>query len=412
MNAQLWRRGLVASVVAATVAAGSPAAADETTRLTGEDAAHAALGGGDTAASYGVALPDLAIAHRLPSGAMNLWRMPLSQLEDGFGTPQLVKNLDYGGFSYDRSVTVAGDFADITPADDGTADHIIWHAQPDGGVLLWAVGGGGDTTPRLWQDLRTGGWSYANSRPMVGDVNGDGWDDLVVQHRLGGGFGANIWVFLSDGQRLGAPQLWAADTSWHPGYRYLLADANGDGRDDIIEVETIVGESGYALAYVGKFSDGSSTFSGWHELFEGPASAGWSFAASRQLAGDVTGDGADDLVTIHAQPNGGILVWVHQWNADPSNGTVAKAAPMLWQDLRMGGWSFAGSRQHLADTNGDGADDLISVHSQSGNPGILLWRHLSTGSGLAAPQIVADLRTGGWSYSVSRESVADTYGAF
>ena len=413
MHRGMWQRALVAAVVVATVTGGADvAAADETGRLTGEDPAHGAEAGEVSAAVTYVQLPDLGITHRLPSGGMNLWRMPLSDLEDGFAQPQLVKNLDFGGFSYDNSVTLAGDVGDLTPSDDGTADHIIWHAQPNGGVLLWAVGGGSDTTPRLWQDLRTGGWSYANSRPMVGDVNGDGWDDLVVQHRLGGGFGANIWVFLSDGQRLGAPQLWAADTSWHPGYRYLLADANGDGRDDIIEVETIVGESGYALAYVGKFSDGSSTFSGWHELFEGPASAGWSFAASRQLAGDVTGDGADDLVTIHAQPNGGILVWVHQWNADPSNGTVAKAAPMLWQDLRTGGWSFAGSRQHLADTNGDGADDLISVHSQSGNPGILLWRHLSTGSGLAAPQIVADLRTGGWSYSVSRESVADTYGAF
>jgi hypothetical protein len=91
---------------------------------------------------------------------MNLWRIPLSELEDGYGAPALVKTLNYGGFSYDNSVTLTGDFGDITPSDDGTADHIIWHQQPNGGVLLWAVGGGGDPTPRLWQDLRTGGWSY------------------------------------------------------------------------------------------------------------------------------------------------------------------------------------------------------------------------------------------------------------
>jgi hypothetical protein len=37
-------------------------------------------------------------------------------------------------------------------------------------------------------------------------------------------------------------------------------------------------------------------------------------------------------------------------------------------------------------------------------------RHTSTGGGLATPEIVSDLRTGGWSYSGSREGVADTDG--
>jgi hypothetical protein len=86
--------------------------------------------------------------------------------------------------------------------------------------------------------------------------------------------------------------------------------------------------------------------------------------------------------------------------------------PEIWQDLRTGGWSFAGSRQYLADTDGDWLEDLVSVHRQSGNPGMLIWRHLSTGSGLSSPQVIADLRTGGWTYSVSREGVADTYGFF
>jgi hypothetical protein len=136
-------------------------------------------------ASTIVPMPDLGITHRLPGGGMNLWRIPLSELENGYGTPQLVKTLNYGAFSYDNSRTLTGDFGDITASDDGTADHLIWHAQPNGGVLVWAVGGGGDTTPRLWQDLRTGGWSWANSRPIVGDVTGDGWDDLVVRHWSG-----------------------------------------------------------------------------------------------------------------------------------------------------------------------------------------------------------------------------------
>jgi hypothetical protein len=31
---------------------------------------------------------------------------------------------------------------------------------------------------------------------------------------------------------------------------------------------------------------------------------------------------------------------------------------------------------------------------------------VSSGAGFLAPQVIADLKTGGWSYSVSREGVA------
>jgi hypothetical protein len=405
----MWRRGLVAAVVAATVTGGvSTAAADEAQLLTGDDPAHAAAQPGDvSAAGTIVPMPDLGIAHRLPAGGMNLWRIPLSELEQGYAQPQLVKKLDFGGFSYDRSVTLPGDFGDITPSDDGTTDFVIWHAQPNGGVLLWAVGGGSDTTPRLLMDLRTGGWSYANSTPMLGDVTGDGWDDLVVAH-ANGQFGTNIWVFPSDGSRLGPPQLWmASPNAWGPTNRFSLADLDGDGRADF--VWTFGGSN---LVYMPYMSTGSN-FSvdgavNGGPVFVGPSSAGWSFSGSRLLASDVTGDGLVDLVTVHSQPGGGILVWMHENCSDGTS--FCLQAPVVWQDLRTGGWSFAGSRQYLADTDGDFIADLVSVHQQSGNPGELIWRHRSTGTGFSTPQVIADLRTGGWTYSASREKVADLYG--
>jgi len=409
MNVRMWRRSLVAAVVVATVAVGSPAAADEGQLLTGDDPAHAAAQPGDVAAAGTIVpMPDLGITHRLPAGGMNLWRMPLSELETGYGQPQLVKTLNFGGFSYDNSKTLAGDVGDITASDDGTADHIIWHAQPNGGVLLWAVGGGSDTTPRLWQDLRTGGWSYADSHPMLGDVNGDGWDDLVVLHSINP-VSANAWVFLSDGHQLGAPQVWSYSVpAWAWWNRYVLADVNRDGAADLVQVRPDYG-AGPGMSWVVRRSMGGSSFDSGAMLFTGPVSGGWSFYDSRQLVGDVTGDGVTDMVTIHAQPNGGILVWLHK-GCQTWPGTPCLSPPVIWQDLRTGGWSFAGSRQYLADTNGDGIDDLVSVHQQAFNAGELIWRHVSTGTGLLAPQVIADLRTGGWRYLVSREGVADTWG--
>lgn len=422
MNARMWRRGLMAALAVVTVAGGSPAAADEPTRVTGD--------GLTTAAATLVAWPDLGIAHRLPSGGMNLWRVPLSQSEAGFGQPQLVKNLDYGGFSYDNSRTLVGDFGPITPSDDGTADHVIWHKQPNGGVLVWGVGGGSGT-PQLWQDLRTGGWSYDRSIPLVADVTGDGYDDLVVVHSLTNEWGitvdANLWVFPNNGFRLGAPELWGRLGGHAPSGRFVMADLDNDGRAELIEV-------GYSTNWTTRDMDLSYMVipntsaavpspgapwqgffqGGYYNAFQGATSAGWSAAASRQLVGDVDGDGVPDFVTVHAQAGGGVLVWVSRGALNtnaPGYGYYTKP-PEIWQDLRSGGWSFAGSRQYLADTNNDGLDDLISVHEQAGNPGELIWRHLSTGSGFAAPQVISDLRTGGWTYRASREGVATNVGYF
>jgi len=418
MNARMWRRGLFAALAAVMVAGGSPAAADEPT-----DAA--AQAGGATAAATLVAWPDLGIAHRLPSGGINLWRVPLSQSEAGFGQPRLVKNLDYGGFSYDNSRTLVGDFGPITPSDDGTADHVIWHKQPNGGVLVWGVGGGSGT-PQLWQDLRTGGWSWADSIPMVADVTGDGWDDLVVVHNVRNSYGVidgNLWVFPNNGYRLSAPELWGS--LHHAPGRFLMADLDNDDRAELIEVgySTNWATGNMDLSYMA-YPNASAAVRppgapwegfamGYYNVFQGATSAGWSAAASRQLAGDVDGDGLTDFVTVHAQSGGGVLVWVHRGcvNTGPGYAYCTKP-PEIWQDLRSGGWSFAASRQYLADTNNDGLDDLVTVHAQSGNPGELIWRHLSTGGGFAAPQVISDLRTGGWTYRASREGVADIFGLF
>jgi hypothetical protein len=372
--------------VSATNAAGTGAASANSRHVTPGAAAPAAAS-------------ELALIHRLGAG-MNLWSLPLSDQAGDYGRPGLVRSLNYGGFSYDRSHTLSGDFGNVSGSDDGTPDHVIWHAQPNGGVLVWGVGGGSDTAPKLWRDLRTGGWSWASSSPLVGDVNGDGWDDLVVRH-ANGPSSANVWVFLSDGRTLGAPQLWGKTGL---GLRAFMSDANGDGWEDML----IARPFGTGLRYGVLLVNGAGTAFETSEksVFTGSPTGGWSYGASRQLAGDVTGDGLADIVTLHAQGgNPGLLVWVHR-NCTVPGGAICFEPPKIWQDLRTGGWSYAGSRQYLADTNGDGVEDLVTVHSQAGNPGVLVWRHLSTTTQLAAPQIVSDLRTGGWTYTASRATVS------
>ena len=122
--------------------------------------------------------------------------------------PILVNSLEEGGFRYGESRTASGDFGDVTPADDGSPDWLISHRQLNGGVLVWVVGGGADTTPHIWADLRTGGWSWDNSRQYVGDVDSDGLDDVVGVHStatVGGLTAANVWVHHNTGAAFAEP---------------------------------------------------------------------------------------------------------------------------------------------------------------------------------------------------------------
>ena len=109
----------------------------------------------------------------------------------------------------------------------------------------------------------------------------------------------------------------------------------------------------------------------------------------------------EELAALHAQPNGGIVVWARYW----VHYSGYYGDPVLVCDLSDGGWSYTGSRQVAADVGG--ADDIVSIHEQQVVGGELIWDHLSDPSGrtLAQPTMLADLRTGGWDFRSSRETV-------
>jgi hypothetical protein len=266
--------------------------------------------------------PDAVLVKEDPSGGFTLHAVPWHP--DGYYDTAAVTQwggASTGGFSFDSSRQLMGDVTG-----DGLPDVVTIHDQSTGGLRVWLHenSGFGFEAPVLWQDLRTGGWSYDDSRQTLGDVNGDGMLDLVSSHRQSTG-GLRIWVHLSSGSALAAPSLW-----------------------------------------------------------EDLRTGGWSFAHSRQVAGDIDGDGTDDIVTSHRQSTGGMRIWAHI-----STG-AAFAGPTLWQDLRTGGWSFANSQQFLIDTDASGTDDLISPH-RSGNNMYRVWIHPSTGTSFSAPGLYWDI---------------------
>jgi FG-GAP-like repeat len=177
---------------------------------------------------------------------------------------------------------------------DGKDDLVTFVQTPQAGIgpaPVWVSLSQGDrfATSSVWHRF----FSLAGEVPLVGDVNGDGMDDIIafVQKAQPGIGSAPVWVALSQGNRFGPSQV------WHPFFSLagevpMVGDVNGDGRDDILTfVQHAQTNIGAAPVWV-SLSQGN-TF--------GPSSV-WHTFFSRQgeipRAADIDLDGRDDIATF------------------------------------------------------------------------------------------------------------------
>ncbi len=266
-----------------------------------------------------------------------------------------------------RSVASAGDVNG-----DGYSDVIVGaelydNGQTDeGAAFVYHGSASGINTTAATQletnqaDARTG-----NSVASAGDVNGDGYSDVIVGAFLYDNGQTNEGAaFVYHGSAAGISTTAAAQVESNQASAFMggtvasAGDVNGDGYSDVIVAASSYdnGETdeGAVFVYYGGTSGINTTVGAFIESNQVSASMGNSLAS----AGDVNGDGYSDIIVgsqlyDNGQTNEG-AAFVYHGSASGISNTAAALV-----ESNQAGANLGFSVASAGDVNGDGYSDII-----------------------------------------------------
>lgn len=200
---------------------------------------------------------------------------------------------------------------------------------------------------------------FGNAVSGAGDVNGDGYSDVIIGGYAHDSYRGRAYVYLGSATGLGAAYHWRV-TGAVAGGRFggavsSAGDVNGDGYSDILVGAYHENNVGAVYGYYGGPSGLSAT-------------ASWYIAGTQAVAdyggvvtggGDVDADGYDDvLVSAQRHDNGGLLQCgvVFLYRGTPS-GSLTAPAWVQYGDKH--GAEFGYDVSYTGDVNGDGFSDVI-----------------------------------------------------
>jgi hypothetical protein len=249
--------------------------------------------------------------------------------------------------SFGTSVASAGDvngdgFADLVVGAHGGSTSAFTVLGPGYAYVYLGGAGGLATVPAstLVGPAGTGG-RFGQSVASAGDVNGDGYADVVV-----GADGANsAYLYLGSATGLGTTPATTLSGPGDSGFGWSVAgagDANGDGYGDVV-----IGAYGFGRAYV---YPGSATGIATTPTTTLAVTGASYFGQSVASAGDVNGDGFADLaVGAHGSAR------TYLFLGSSSGHETAPATTLTSPDPGHFGWSVASA----GDVNADGYGDLV-----------------------------------------------------
>jgi hypothetical protein len=270
--------------------------------------------------------------------------------------------------------------------------HIARDSSQSSGIAL-STGSGPYATGQTWASNYLGiAWHSATYKPIVGDFNGDGRADILMQRQTAGDHyllfanaaGQITAITQNIGNTLGG-QTWSPD-----GHRIVAGDFNGDHKTDLfLQSAKVSGLNAIFLAgSSGTFSSAQQTWGNVHIGFQ------WSATKATVYPGDFDGDGKDDLF-IQAKPDIVIIDYEIPFpvpsyrpgsfgiaNAKAPNGggeIFYTPALQIWdRKFQNADWSAMFYDAAVGDFNGDGRDDILL---QGRSPGKLNSMFLVSSSG-------------------------------
>ncbi|MFI5172202.1 MAG: integrin alpha, partial [Chitinophagales bacterium] len=321
-------------------------------------------------------------------------------------TPTNSIELNISSMQFGNSVCYAGDVNS-----DGFDDVLIgaWKysggQSSEGAAYLYMGSPLGISATYAWQNesnLASAAFGYKVAG--LGDVNNDGYSDFGIgayQFNNGQSSEGKIYVYHGEAGVISTTPDWAYEpniTFVNFGYDLSNAgDVNGDGFDDMIAGANAYGDSNQGKAYVFYGSSGGLALSpSW--TAEGTVSGGY-FGASVNDAGDVNGDGYDDIVigaygqSFGYSASGKVYAYYGSSSGLPATPSWLSGGP-----VESGQYGF--SCGSAGDINNDGFDDVMVgapnvTHSFTDEGAVFIYLGSSGGINNSAQNIIYGQQTNG-----------------
>ena len=257
---------------------------------------------------------------------------------------------------------------------DGKGDVIAISRGPNTEPMIsWLKSTGTSTSssvlnPEHLITLPAPAWNVDNLKWTVGDWNGDGKDDLFVASGSGSG-PINMYQLLSTGTGLLEPVL--VKQPPHPAWQwdrleYFAGDVGGDGKDDVVAISKGLNNEPTINLLASTSTNTSASMADPTPLKSLSAPA-WNVNNLKWAVGDYTGDGKDDLFAASGSVSDPVSMYIFK-----STGTSLDN-PVLVKQPSFAAWKWDRLTFTKANIDGDSKDDILAISRGYDNAPSIHW---------------------------------------